>query len=218
MPNSVYRTFNKNYGLHLLPSALKTYQLGYKVEWDWGKISVEPYSFISELNLDEQTEKEIKLALENTKAIEAELIPVEMDRDMLFKIGGYIPNLNMRIKSGLKLEKVVKMTYQNIKAKQIQGDLRERINKQLRSIQMSDPRFFKKKLAGDYVFESLFYAENIELIVENATEREMKVSLETWKIEGGLDGIVHSNNRIVLKGNATIPFAANFKKIKDFID
>ncbi|MBL4623707.1 MAG: hypothetical protein JKY42_00970 [Flavobacteriales bacterium] len=218
MSNAVYRNFKKTYKVDLLPTSTENYDIGQKVERDFDGLDVDLSTFIDDLKLTRELSNGLVKQLRETTLVKASFPKSELTKQALIKIGGFIPYIGTGFKSGFGMDKVVKMEFSDIWAKQINGDTLREIKRQLNQYRDNNPKDFRRKLAKDLIIESLYYANKVVLLFNNITEKEMKASLEFWNIDFDTKVEAFTDNKVVIKGSQTLPFAANFKTLKDFID
>ncbi|MBL4652493.1 MAG: hypothetical protein JKY53_06450 [Flavobacteriales bacterium] len=218
MSKAVYRNFRKQYGVDLLSKSTENDDIGQKVEWDFGKLDIDHITFIDDLNLPIEQANNLISKLKKTNLVKASFADMELNKQAFIKIGAFIPNIGTGFKSGFGFSKMLRVQFSDIWAKEMSGDILREIVGELKHFEKNHSKEFKKKLAKDLVIESLYYANKVELIFENSTERDMKAAVEYINIDFETRVEATAANKIVFKGSKTLPFAAKFSALKDFID
>ena len=218
MSKGVYRSFRKQYGVDLLSKSTENDDIGQKVEWDFGKLDIDHITFIDDLHLPTERANNLISKLKKTSLVKASFANMELNKQAFIKIGAFIPNIGTGFKSEFGFSKMLKVQFSDIWAKEMAGNTLREIVRELKHFEKNNAKEFRKKLAKDLVIESLYYANKVELLFENSTTRDMKAAVEYINIDFETKVETASANKIVFTGSKTLPFAAKFSTLKDFID
>ena len=217
----INKNFNARYGYDLLFASRNTYKVGCVVEWD-GFISkvidVENYSFVADLKIDDKEKIIIKEKLANAPLKPFRLASFKIDKTIGIKGTIEVPNLGINLDGELDYHKIEQFSYEGIKSKVIEGDLRVRIREILNDSKEENKKYYRKKLKNLYIFDELLYAKKVKIFVENTNETEIKAALKKVKIQPKISLIKRNKYEIEISNKEGCPFAAKIEQLKDFID
>ncbi|GAB3420037.1 hypothetical protein [Niabella aquatica] len=163
---------------------------------------------------------EIKEQLLSMHKYEASVPDFEFSKDQVIDLGFKIPSLfnigfNGNIKNAkelsIKVNRVAKSRITNIDSPGIE------IIRKLSEFAQKKSKAYRKNIKFNYLAQSLFYAESVEIYLEKEAGVDLGVSFDTEgvAVEAKTDTETKKEIKLSYKGNKA-PFGANFVKGKNF--
>ena len=164
--------------------------------------------------------KAIKESLLAVPKNEASIPDFEFNKDQIIDLGfkfpslfniGFTGNVKNAKEISIKVNKVTKSRITNIDSPGIE------IMYGLSSFSEKESKLYRRYIKNNYLTQSLFYAESVEIYLEKENGVNLDVKFDVEGIE--VNAIVNTDTRKEFKltyKNAVAPFGATFVKGKDF--
>ncbi|AFL81124.1 hypothetical protein Aeqsu_1640 [Aequorivita sublithincola DSM 14238] len=164
--------------------------------------------------------KRFKVSLLAVPKYEASIPDFEFNKDQIIDLGfnlpslfniGFTGNVKNAKELSIKVNKVTKSRITNIDSPGIET------MHALSAFSEKESRLYKKHIKSNYLTQSLFYAESVEVSLEKESGVDVGISfdLEGVEVETKVDTNTKKNFKLTYK-NALAPFGATFVKGKDF--
>ena len=220
--NKEAKSFQKEYGLDLLPYAESNVQLLELMEVKGllnKQLNYLNVSLLDELQLAPDQLEEFNSELAAIPLDEAQIPTIDISKDFQSNSDLKVPMFKLDLSAQIDFSEVDSFTFSGLKSKRIFGKLKVDLENLLEDFENSHKDTYKSKIKHNYIIESLWYADSLTITTKSTKKLDIKAQLDTKdSTQQQLDPELNKDGTYTYKldNASSTPFAAQLTQGKNF--